>query len=498
MKEIEVSNQARLFSIKQAVLIIGILAALKLSGGLVTGAHILLGLWSLLGVRQTIQALSLVTVIKYLNPVMYIFPDGVGIMGWSVILLGGMRLLLSMRINDIRSIIPIIGFSLIVAVLSTVQDNKAPAVSAMKLVMFTYMSCAIILGSTSLNKQEAQNLSTWFNSLVVAIVALSLPVFAFPEIAYARNGQGFQGILNHPQTFGPILAPTLCAVLASIFLSRPKNSLLLLFIALGLVALMIASQARTAMAAVALSMAFTAAVVFFKKKKFIQFRIGRFVTVSTVAFVALTLAIAGSSVLQEKLMGYMYKRNSTDIESALSSRSGGIESQWSNFLESPLVGYGFGVYRWGLGTGGAVEVMGLPISAPVEKGFLPTAILEETGILGGLSFVAVLIYLSRRVIARRNTQWTAIFFACLFVNVGEMVIFSVGGIGLLYWLMIGVAGRVPPDPGISNIDRQKNRSVPLRPGAIMDSAAAVVRSTQLNSGNHLKNGTGSQTGVSVL
>ena len=490
-------NYARSVSAKQLLLIMGILATLKLGGGVVAAAHVALGLWLLLGIPQTIQALSLVVVIKYLNPVLYTYPEGVGVMSWGVIMLGGIRLLLGAKISNVKLILPILGFSLVVAVLFTVQDNKVPAVSAMKLIMFTYMSCAIVLGSASLSKEQAHELSTWFNSLIAAIVLLSLAMFAFPAIAYARNGLGFQGILNHPQSFGPILAPLASASLASVFFGKPKNSLRLLAIVLGLVALMVASQARTALAAVMLSMAAAAAVVFFKKRKFMQFRMGRFIKISTLALVALMLAVASSSAVQEKLMGYVYKRNSTTIESALSSRSGGIEAQWNYFLENPLTGCGFGVYPWGLSHLGAVEFMGLPISAPVEKGFLPTAILEETGLLGGLSFLGVLIYLSRRVIAQRNTQWIAIFFACVFVNVGEMVIFSVGGIGLLYWLMIGIATRVPPHSNAENSDPRRGQSIRIKPDLRTDLATVIIPSTRSNVGNNIKNKVGSQTGVSL-
>ncbi|WP_434151407.1 O-antigen ligase family protein [Methylocaldum gracile subsp. desertum] len=498
MNALALRHQARLVSVKQLFLIVGILGCLTLGDGVVAGAHVMLGLWLLLGIPQTIQALSLAVVIKYLNPVLYTYPEGVGVMGWGVIVLGGIRLLFGTRIRNVKIILPLVGFSLVVAALFVVQDNKAPAVSVMKLIMFTYVSCAIVLGCASLSEEQARELGTWFNSLIAAVVLLSLPVFAFAEVAYARNGQGFQGILNHPQAFGPILAPAASALLASIFFGKPKNFLRFLAIVLGLIALIIVSQARTALAAVMLSMAATTAVVFFKKRKFMQFRMGRFIKISTLALVALMLAVASSSVLQEKLMGYVYKRGSTNIESALSSRSGGIESQWNYFLENPLTGCGFGVYPWGLGRLGAVEFMGLPISAPVEKGFLPTAILEETGLLGGISFLGVLIYLSRRVIAQRNTQWMAMFFACIFVNVGEMVIFSVGGVGLLYWLMIGVATRVPPDQGTENSEPQKNRSIAIRSHLRTDSATAMAGFTRSASSKDLRNEVRSQTGVSLL
>lgn len=83
--------------------------------------------------------------------------------------------------------------------------------------------------------------------------------------------------------------------------------------------------------------------------------------------------------------------------------------------------------------------MGIPISAPVEKGFIPTSILEETGIFGALAFYAFIISLAAEAMRRKDPGWAGLFFGCLYINVGEAVIFSVGGIGLFYWLLIGIA-----------------------------------------------------------
>lgn len=463
VKGIKVSGGfARPISLKHVFVIAGILAALKLGAGAVTAFYGALGLWLLLGVPQAIQALSLAVVVKYLNPVLYSYPAGVGVMGWVIILLCGFRMLIGSKSRNVKLILPILGFSLVVASLFLVQDNKAPAVSVMKLVLFTYVSCSVVLGSASLSERQALELGTWFHSLIATVVLLSLPLFAFSDVAYAKNGEGFQGILNHPQSFGPVLAPSSSALLACIFFGKPKKPLILFAVILLLISLMIASQARTALATVMLSIVATALVIFFKKKRFAQFRIGRFVIISSLAFIVLSVSVVSSSVLQEKLEAYVYKRGSTDVESALASRSGGIAAQWNYFLDHPLTGCGFGVYPWGLGrpdgkAPAVVEFMGLPISAPVEKGFLPTAILEETGVLGGLSFAAALIYMTRRVITRQNTQWLAIFFSCIFVNIGEMGIFSVGGIGLFYWLLMGIAWRVPADQGTGHIEFVKGR-----------------------------------------
>jgi hypothetical protein len=114
-------------------------------------------------------------------------------------------------------------------------------------------------------------------------------------------------------------------------------------------------------------------------------------------------------------------------------------AQWHNFLNQPLLGNGFGVYPDGKFPSGVVEFAGIPISAPIEKGFLPTAILEEGGILGGGALTMLILLLSRRAWRNTDLRWRAMFVACLGMNIGECVFLSPGGIGLFDWLLLGLA-----------------------------------------------------------
>lgn len=123
-------------------------------------------------------------------------------------------------------------------------------------------------------------------------------------------------------------------------------------------------------------------------------------------------------------------------------------SQWQNFVEHPLTGTGFGVNPAGDFVEAPVTFLGIPISAPVEKGFLPTAVLEEVGIPGALAFLALLGALVRQAYRAGDSVWLAVLLTCLFVNLGEAVFFSMGGLGLLFWIWIGLAVRaVAPSPG---------------------------------------------------
>jgi hypothetical protein len=116
-----------------------------------------------------------------------------------------------------------------------------------------------------------------------------------------------------------------------------------------------------------------------------------------------------------------------------------IASSWNNFLDRPLSGVGFGLPSSSHNAAElGEEAFGIPTSLPIEKSFLPTAILEETGLLASLIFLVFLSTLAKPVLRFGNFSTIALFLTVLFVNFGEMVFFSTGG-GVYVWLWMGLA-----------------------------------------------------------
>ena len=153
----------------------------------------------------------------------------------------------------------------------------------------------------------------------------------------------------------------------------------------------------------------------------------------------LSLLLLKPSILTESVYGFIRKGQSqvTVEQSFESSRGRGIADQWANFNASPLFGIGFGVSLGSSFKPVFDSFTGLPLSASVEKGFLPTAILEETGIFGATFFVVFLLSLIRHVFSKIDLVLPWVFLASLFVNTGEMIFFSAGGLGLYIWLLMG-------------------------------------------------------------
>jgi hypothetical protein len=98
--------------------------------------------------------------------------------------------------------------------------------------------------------------------------------------------------------------------------------------------------------------------------------------------------------------------------------------------EHPMLGYGFGVSPDSetFQDPDSSHLWGMPLSAPIEQGFLPLATIAQIGVVGALFIVPFLfsMYLS----ARRNSPEDAgLFVAVIGVNFGEMIFFSFGSMG---------------------------------------------------------------------
>lgn len=128
------------------------------------------------------------------------------------------------------------------------------------------------------------------------------------------------------------------------------------------------------------------------------------------------------------------EKTSISLEETIASRQGIAEQTWQNFLQSPITGIGFQVAK----TDDFVRNATL-FSAPMEKGFLPTAILEEVGVLGAFVFVGFVVSMFRLLIRERNIPGLAMFVAHLASNLGEASYFAVAGQGGYAWMMVMAA-----------------------------------------------------------
>jgi hypothetical protein len=115
-----------------------------------------------------------------------------------------------------------------------------------------------------------------------------------------------------------------------------------------------------------------------------------------------------------------------------------MDRSMANFWEKPITGIGFGAPSDPIRFARQLErgPYGIPLSASVEKGFMPTAVLEETGLIGAVLTIALLIFLFMPAVQHPDPTLFWVMATCLLLNLGEMVFFSVGGMGFFFWFVM--------------------------------------------------------------
>ncbi len=319
--------------------------------------------------------------------------------------------------------------------------SPLPEVSILKVFAWTLAVTTITLawGCMSPNNRIAVAREFLFALLLVAVCSLTL---VFSGTGFLRNGTGFQGILNHPQVFGPAMG-FLFTWSATRLLERKRVTWAgMATVALSAV-LMFRSECRSAGIAALFSVVISLGI-------FTMSSLGaRKTFLPSLSSPRIVVAIAGILILGAirydlLLKGANYfisksgRANVTGLVDAFGqSRGGLVDREWSNVETYPWTGIGFGIDSISPSRMDIVKdpIFSLPIYAPVEKGVLPLAILEETGIPGFTLFAAwltTLLYCS----FQNGPSCFALALCVVLSNLGEAILFSPGGLGLLALLLL--------------------------------------------------------------
>ena len=152
---------------------------------------------------------------------------------------------------------------------------------------------------------------------------------------------------------------------------------------------------------------------------------------------AAILGFVFSSVYINQLNSYLFKRTDSVgiLEAADNSRGKLVDNMLSNIEANPFQGIGFGMSSDINNLNVEYDpFFGIPISAVIEKGVLPIAVLEELGIIVG-SFVFLWIFYSFYKAAQVDAQKLSILLCIILLNLGEYMFFSVGGMGMLMLIL---------------------------------------------------------------
>jgi hypothetical protein len=318
--------------------------------------------------------------------------------------------------------------------------SSFPVISVFKTISFSLgLLCVIRLSILTQKRNDEMLLFVAEMGVAVfSISAILLPLGA----GYSRNARGFNGVLNHPQALGVFLVMTGAVTFAAAF-KAPRLHHILIVLGLAQWSMIFLTGARTALVAISLGgiVYVCEVVVQGRKKSRISYLPLPFVAMTSIGLVLVVTLAPG---IRESFGAFLVKGDEQSLdhpESALvdSSRAGQIYDALEVAEGHPLLGYGFGVdpdSQSNMDSNGA-QLGGIPLSAPVEQGFLPLATVAQIGLVGS-AFVLVFLFSIYQVARVDSGETSALFAAVLGVNLGEMIFYSVGGLGILMWLVLSL------------------------------------------------------------
>ncbi len=320
-------------------------------------------------------------------------------------------------------------------------------VSVLKALTWTVAFATLLSAWTGMSANERQLLERQIFFALIFLMLVSLPLLG-TGLGYLRNGVGFQGILGHPQAFGPVMA-LLAAWLGSQILEQRRAPLYVFVLFFMAVTLIVLSATRTAGLALVLGLG-TAVLAgrVIARRRFRDYLPGlRDARVRWILFVTIVGFIVTSPFWGSHLGAYIAKgtTHATVANAYDESRGFLIEEMLSNIREHPLRGIGFGIAS---DPSDMVvdrdSVLGLPTGAPIEKGVTYLAIWEEVGLFGFLLVLAWLWMVVHRAARYGGIAALAVCLTALFMNFGESTLFSPGGMGMLPLILIAWAASGRP------------------------------------------------------
>jgi len=394
------------------------------------------------------KALSLSALTTASNPALVSMTFVVAILRFVLIFVAAARIFADMS-NHRRSpfsisyINALLLFSAVAGCMSFI-NNYFLFVSLLKLLSFTVGVFAILSGAEILRMRNS-DLTAWFYAICLYLVVAGFAALALGfgwGVEFSLYGGSeeflFKGALFHSQTLGAIGSLVVCYLFCIwLYTSYALKTLTFLLI-IGLTYQIYLTSSRTGIASLVLTCGIALSFSFFMRKgrRVVRFAISKakVLGLSVVGLVTAIIVEVASGGITSRITSILLKRSTEalSIETVLSSRESVYDQIWANFMFSPWTGIGFGTSTdpWFVANANL-------FSAPTEKGLLPLAVLEENGIIGGFFFYIFVGVFLWRLLREANISGFCMLIVFLFCNLGEMIFFSLGGIGVFAWVLVG-------------------------------------------------------------
>jgi hypothetical protein len=368
-------------------------------------------------------------------------PDGIGTYRWLILLAGIIRVFWDnpgFFANSLRGFVGVITLFIAFQVPIALLSSWLPLLSLLKILSFSIGIFAIFINFKNVSHMRVY-WSRWIFSLLIFCVFSSIAVLIIGG-GYEKTVRGFQGVTSHPQILGSLLALAGVWIVGQL-LTGSQRPIGLRLTALATWYMVLLSASRTSIVATmgGVLVAFVVYSISPGRRQVIN--VPRLTPVNVLLLVAtLIVAIGQSGQVQDAAFAFVQKGNGGATAADLLENSRGelISRSMENFRSAPLWGVGFG-------TPSDIEqldrrsetLFGIPIRASAEKGFMPSAVLEETGLFGAVFVIMFIITLVVPIHRSRNFTLVWLVWTALLTNVGEAVLFSLGGFGLFMWVVVG-------------------------------------------------------------
>jgi len=340
-----------------------------------------------------------------------------------------------------------------VAAMGSVLNGYFVVVSLLKLLAFSAGILAILLGADVV-RVRSSDLTCWCFSIITFCVLLGLVGlvtgvgYGMEDIAFEVQAPFFKGAFYHSQSLGAIGAMMLVYLFTLYLFSPYRYKWATLGLMLVLAYQLYLTASRTGMATAMIGCGATLCLAYLTPAtahRRVRFYLSK-LQLTVMGVVGFTLMIfvnffTGNSVLKG-VVSVLLKYGDQEALSWTSlfrTRMPLMEFMMANAKTSLLTGIGFGTSYDPKFVQAATWY-----SAPTEKGFIPLAVLEETGVSGSLFFWSFIALFVIYLIRESNISGFGIFVTFMSANLGEMVFFSFGGAGGMCWFVVA-AGLVLSD-----------------------------------------------------
>lgn len=328
-----------------------------------------------------------------------------------------------------------------VAALLSIMTQYFVEIALLKLLNFLIVTMAIFAAAQVMRARRS-DLAEWYVTLCCATVLLGFGSIV-TGIGNNMRGSGtvsstFNGPFYHSNCLGPMSAMMVVYLSCVVVYGKYRNRWICVGLAACLLYFMALTQSRTSFAAMFVGILAMVGLSFLLVRNNsirLRMNISRFALVGALAIagsLGLIADVVSGQAITRKVVAFANKGGKAeklDLDQVISSRQAVVEASWNNFLDSPLIGIGFEVAKTEFFQQNATLVY-----APIEKGFLPVAVLEETGLIGTFFFVVFLVAYMLTLARDLNVPGITLFVTFLAVNCGEAMFFAVGGHGGFGWL----------------------------------------------------------------